>query len=165
MTDFDVLYNDLESYISSLEAKFISRFIKLDSAMGRFVASDPTMLTTEYVLEVRAYCVLSHAAFEEFFEEVSLKVMARSIIEWQEVEDRRINDALLTLASYSDYKFDNASGSTSPFDYLKEVLGESKKRLLRNVSDNHGVSTRHLTKILLPVALQIKQDMNLRSAA
>ncbi len=154
MSEFDNLFDVLCAYINDLETKFIERFIP----------TDPTVSATEYALDVRAYCVLSHAAFEEFFEEVSLKVMARSIIEWQGVEDRRINDALLTLASYSAYKFENASESTSPFDYLREVLGESKKRLSRNVIDNHGMSPRHLTNILLPVALQIKQEINLQNS-
>ena len=155
MNDFDSLYKELVEHIAQLENKFINEY----------VPADPALLPSVYDLDVRAYCILSHAAFEQFFEQVALKVMIQSIDNWMEPE-RKINGSLLALAAFSDkrLKYDEMT-SDIPFDNLKNTFEAAKKSLSQLIiKKNHGISADDLATILLPVGLHIHTDINLRNS-
>jgi hypothetical protein len=148
MTEFDDLYNKLQDYITELERKFVSNILS-------------TASPESYELDVRAYCILAHAALEEYFEQIALTVMDRSIQNWLQPMPV-INDTLLTLLAYSDEKIDYEG---SPFQNVKTILEKGRQTLSYEISfHNHGISNKHLSKILLPVSLQISDDVNLQNS-
>ena len=65
MNEFEKSLIELKEDIQKLEETFIHQFIK-----NRTPRQD-------YEHNVKAYCVLCHAALEEFFESIALKVMHR----------------------------------------------------------------------------------------
>ncbi len=73
MSDFENLLKELKKHIEDLQKTFIDAFIPTDPSTG----------PEEYEHQVRAYCILCHAAFEEYFENIALKVMSLSLNEWK----------------------------------------------------------------------------------
>jgi hypothetical protein len=147
MADIDLLFTELQKHINELEQEFIQPFLPANPAIG----------PDQYALKVRAYCILSHAAFEEFFETIALEVMDRSITEW--LNTRKITDSLLTLVSCYGLKIDIEDDKLQKvFDHLYRLLEEAKRTFSREIHDNHGISQKYLRKLLIPVGLDLKQD-------
>lgn len=154
MTEFDKKYIALKEYIGELERKFIARFLVPDLLIDAEV----------YELDVRAFCILSHAAFEHYFEEVAEKVMIKSIDNWIG-EKKKINDSLLALAVFSEDKLQYEEDSQTPNIQLEEIFSNTKRKLSTKIRvENHGISIEHLSKFLHPVGLHIKDDINLRNS-
>lgn len=155
MEDADTLYEQLETHIASLEDQFIKNFLASETA-------DPH----EYDLPVRAYCVLSHAALEEYLEKVALYVMNQSVEAF--IMEQKCNNTLLTLVSHYRLKLDVDSDEntyeTKAYDYLKPILDKAKSRLSDAVAKNQGFSIKYMRKLLVPVAVDIKQDVNLKNS-
>ena len=151
MNEFERLLNELKDHIDDLEKTFIRRFIE-----DRITEPD------EYEHHVKAYCVLCHAAFEEYFESVARGVMLRCLEEW--CHSRKYTDTLVTLVSY--YKQELVINRNEPkvFDCLKGVFGKVKKRFLADVDNNHRISLKYLRRLLIPVAIDIKEDTNLKNS-
>ena len=55
MNEFDKLYDATIKYIDSVENTYLTKYLK-----------DKTTSPSEYDLDVKSYCILCHAAFEEF---------------------------------------------------------------------------------------------------
>lgn len=155
MTEFDNKYVALKEYIEELEKKFITQFLVPDLSIDAHV----------YELDVRAYCMLSHAAFEHYFEDVAEKVMIKSIDNWLSPKKKKINEALLALAVYSEEKLLYEEGSEIPSKQIENILHSTKRKLSTRIRvDNHGISIEHLSKFLHPIGLYIKDDINLRNS-
>lgn len=155
MTEFDKKFEYLKIYINELDNKFISGFL----------VPDLTVDAEVYELDVRAYCILSHAAFEHYFEEIAEKVMIKSLDNWLGPK-KEINDSLLALAAYSEDRLEyHESKSEVSSIQIEEIFRSTKSKLSTRIRmENHGISIKHLGKILLPVGLYIKQDINLRNS-
>jgi hypothetical protein len=56
MVDVNAHYTELTAYVAELAQKFVNGYIP----------ADPNTPPDAYAHDVKAYCILSHAAFEEF---------------------------------------------------------------------------------------------------
>lgn len=157
---------------------------------------------------IKAYCVLTHAALEEYFEEISLTTIqlaykrykSKKIIptipsSQQDVDELniKINQLVKTLilsTSYTTYSKNTSdtlkehknklervteiykNGSTLTMQdvneitkktdsYTKELIKETLKFHERNISENHGTSLKYLLKLLIPVGIDIPDELNL----
>jgi hypothetical protein len=153
MVDVDADYRELSAYVNELAIKFIDKYIP----------ADPSIHPSAYVHDVRAYCVLSHAAFEEFIETAVVAVSSHAVDQW--IARKRVNDVIPALLSWYGAKLkiddDERSPETKPFDYLLPLIEEAKAEFSRKVYNNHGISILYLRGLLIPVAIEIKQDLNL----
>lgn len=153
MNDFVTLYNELDLHILDLQKEFIDSFIP----------AEPSVEPLEYIHKVKAYCILAHAAFEEYFENISLKIMNKSIEDWY--NSRRYNDTLVAMVATYGIKLkidtDENNDETQIFDYLRNCFEDCKRKFSRDVYDNHGISLKYLRCLLTPVAIDIKPDINL----
>ena len=151
MNEFEKLLIELKEYIQKLEVTFIYQFI-----------NDPTAKPDEYELHVKAYCVLCHAALEEYFESIARGVMHRCLDEWD--HSRKYTDTLVTLVSYYKQELVIDRNETKVLDSLEGVLNIVKKRFLADVDNNHRISLKYLRRLLIPVAIDIKEDDNLKNS-
>lgn len=155
MVDAETLYNQLRLHIASLEEKFLKNFL-----------TSQTANPGEYDLSVRAYCVLSHAALEEYLENVALYVMHQSVQAF--LMEQKCNNTLLTLVSYYrlklDLDVDENSSEKKAYDYLRLILEKAKSRLSDEVARNQGFSIKYMRKLLVPVAVDIQEDANLKNS-
>jgi hypothetical protein len=152
-SDIDVRFGELSGYVEELAEKFVNRFLP----------ADPATSPDAYALDVRAYCMLAHAAFEEFIEAVASEVVERVANGW--LLHRTVSDVLLTLLSWhgSTLKIDENEGSveTKNFDYLRPLINAAKAAFSNEIHNNHGISIIHLRNLLTPIAIDIKQDAGL----
>lgn len=72
MVHVDALHGELITYITELAGKFVDRYIP----------ADPSIPPDTYAHDVKAYCILSHAAFEEFIEGVAIGLADYATNQW-----------------------------------------------------------------------------------
>ncbi|MET4219417.1 hypothetical protein ABIB00_004638 [Bradyrhizobium sp. LB14.3] len=146
----DDLSAELGRQIEQVEAEFLSRYFPANPDDG----------PDKYHLHVKAYCLLAHAAFEDFVEKISFALMKFSIEHWYET--RVIAQPLLALCiSYgAKLKIEEIEEAEQPrhFDALRKVFDDVKQAHSRAVTDNHGFSLKYLRSILTPVAIDISTD-------
>ena len=120
----------------------------------------------EYKHYVQAYCVLCHAALEEYFENIAQEVTNQCVNEW--TYSKKYTDTLVTLVSYYGQKLvidhnENAD-ETKVFDSLKSIFDEVKRKFSADVYNNHGISLKYLRCLLIPVAIDIKEAIRLKGS-
>jgi hypothetical protein len=154
--DFDTQYSMLSEYLTKIEAKFLTLHI-----------ADPLSGPDAYDLDVKSYCVLCHAAFEEFIEKTVLNVMSQSIEIYS--QEQKISKPIISLmhfkGKHNDYIEENSKISSSNdiesfFEYTRKKLVDIKSAFSKEINDNHGVSLKYLRKLLIPVAIDIPKDPN-----
>ncbi|WMT18166.1 HEPN domain-containing protein [Parageobacillus toebii] len=148
MHEYIELYNELLSNLKKIEEKFLKPHLE-----------DRLSTPEEYEEDVKAFCILSHALFENYFEQVALMVLEKSTTQW--IEEKKLSTPLLTLLSYSNTRFDllkDQEPYQSVYDRLKKVIEDAKKQLSKEIYNNHGASEKYLRKILCPVSIDVPQD-------
>src|SRR5882762_1794990 len=127
MQDTESLFRDLTNHVARLEDAFIKGFLAVSTAKPE-----------DYDLSVRAYCVLTHAALEEYLEGIALYVMKQSIDDY--VLRKTVRDSLLTLTAYGRLELkvneDETTDEIRTFDVLRPMLDEAKTRFSRSVHKN-----------------------------
>lgn len=154
MNEFNVLFNELNNYIIKIEDKFISSYIP----------SKPEDTPEQYEDDVKAYCILSHALFEDYFEQISTKVMEKCISEWY--YKKVITAPLLTLLSYSKTRIDTDKNDlpSTVFDMLRKLIDEAKKQYSLEIHNNNGTSEKYLQKLFFPISIDIIQDATIMNS-
>jgi hypothetical protein len=150
------LVYDLESHVEAVRTKFLRPFLP----------ANPLHRPLDYEHEVKAACVLSHAAFEEFVEKVSLHVMEECLDRWH--SKREASDSLLALClrykSSIAIEDDEDKPQDKCFDQMRVAIEEAKKKHSRLIDDNHGFSIKYLRGALTPVFINPPDDFKLISS-
>lgn len=145
--ELDKMYSDLNTYILDLEIKYIEPH------------QDPLELPQLYDFDVRSFCILSHAAFEEFVENICIKVVDEMESAFKTTQ--RISYTTLSFLHFNskpDMIGDDDFKCTL-FEYLKDKLEKAKSTFSNYViKNNHGVSLKYLDKMLIPLGLDIPSD-------
>jgi hypothetical protein len=133
--------------------------------LERFIPANPETKPTEYEFEVKSYCILSHAALEEYFESVALAIMHESINLFY---SKKLTYPLLAMLSYSNQRLtidDNEDhAEKKSFDHMRELLEKFKEQFSIEVHNNNGISPKHLRKILTPMFVNIIEDPNIKNS-
>lgn len=150
MVNIQESLDKLELYLLELEDKYID------------IHKDPLENPETYKLDVRSYCVLSHAAFEEFVENVCL--YALNEIEDKFVNTQRISYSTLCLLHFNgnNKTIDDDSWNNNDriYDYLLAQLKSIKSVFSKYiVNQNHGVGIKYLKKLLIPLGLYTPLDI------
>jgi len=149
MADINQLFTDLSTEIAGLEARFISKWIP----------ADPSVPPSDFEHDVKAFCVLAHAAFEEFVEEISLTVMKSAKDSWLSQKFSKAAVAmLLAYQSKLDIVDDENEKQVKIFDQIRKRFDECVAAHSTALSKNHGFSLKYLRSILTPVAIDIPED-------
>jgi len=152
MSAFDDRYGELVSHIGAIGTEFIAPYLP----------ADPSVSPVDYELSVKAYCLLAHAAIEEYLESVALGVMIACIDNW--TVSRKYADSLTTLVARYGLTFEvvekNVAYEKRVVDHLKELFDEAKRRFSQDVFDNNGISIDYLKQLFLPLAIDIDSDVN-----
>ncbi|MGJ4941672.1 HEPN domain-containing protein [Bradyrhizobium sp. HKCCYLS1011] len=147
------LSDELKRQIEQIELEFLSKFFPADPQDG----------PDKYHLHVKAYCLLAHAAFEEFVEKISIELMKGSIQHWYDT--RGIAKPLLALCLFYDARLrieeSEEVEQDRHFDAIRTVLNEVKQAHSKAILDNHGFSLKYLRAIFTPVAVDVSLDLSL----
>ncbi|WP_158858876.1 HEPN domain-containing protein [Lunatibacter salilacus] len=154
--DFDIQYIKVNDYLEKIEEKFLKAHLE-----------NPLSTPDDYNLDVKSYCILCHAAFEEFVELIALQVMNKSIKLY--TIELKLTKPLISLmhfksshANYLESNTETLSVETieTIYDYNRVKLDEIKSSFSKEVFNNHGVSLKYLRKLLMPVSVDIPKDVN-----
>ena len=156
MSPYRIAYLRLTKNLKQLQKKFIAQFLP----------ANPTTLPIQYQLDVQAYCLLAHAAIEEYVEQVALALADETITSWS--KGARPNRTLVSLVAFYDEESsiedDKVLTTTKCFDRIRHLLKSLHKKYSQDVQDNHGVSVKYLRRILYPVAIDISDDPKLQNS-
>lgn len=155
MVDIKESLDKLELYLLELEDKYID------------IHTDPLESPEAYKLDVRSYCVLSHAAFEEFVENICLYTLNE--IEDKFVNTQRISYSTLCLLHFNGNNkiVDNDSWGDNDriYDYLLAQLRNIKSDFSKYImNQNHGVGLKYLKRLLVPLGLYAALDIRFSTA-
>lgn len=145
----------LELYLLELEEKYID------------IHNNPLENPEDFKLDIRSYCVLSHAAFEEFVENICLYVLNE--IEEKFANTQRISYSTLCLLHFNSNAKDIDDKSWEDndrlFDYLLKEIKNIKSSFSKYIMDqNHGVGLKYLKKLLVPLGLYTPLDPKYQTA-
>lgn len=140
--------DNLKETIEELKAKYID------------VHTDPLEPIENYRLDVKSFCVLSHAAFEEYIEDICLKVLAEIFDKYRSTG--RFSFSTLCLLHFSSAeKLDDEKwpDSQNLYDYLLKKIEHAKQTMSTEImQNNHGIGMKYLKKMLLPLGLNLPSD-------
>jgi hypothetical protein len=156
MADIDKLYTDVDGYIRQLEATYLAKYI-----------ADKTSSPTDYDNDVKSFCILSHAAVEEFSETVAITVMNKTVENF--IIHHKVTESLVTLMHFKSNgegflaksEDDDKITIVSSYDYIRERLAEIKDRFSKEVFNNHGASLKYLKQLFMPVSVDVPSDPTL----
>lgn len=149
MADVKQLFAELGTEIAGLETRFISKWIP----------ADPSVPPGDFEHDVKAFCVLAHAAFEEFVEEISLIVVKAAKEAWLNQKFSKAAVAmLLAYQSKLEIVDDESQKQDKLFDQIRKKLDDCAAAHSIALSKNHGFSLKYLRSILTPVAIDIPED-------
>lgn len=190
--EFDYILAILSNRLQELFRKFLYPHLREKVITGQGLQSEVEyiLITTDsqsYQIDVEAYLVLSHAAFEDYFEKIALETVKQSVKKWEST--KQVNDTLLLLVAYmlssggEANEEENEPNRQSPSNRLdlradhktiqrielKNVIKESSKHIDKLIADaqsyfnnksktNHGIELKFLIKVLIPVALNISEE-------
>lgn len=152
MTTVKSLQDDLGSEIASLKKRFIERWLP----------ADPNLGPEAFEHDVKAFCVLAHAVFEEFAEELSLLAMESARLAWR---SRRFSHG--TIALLCGYKR-TVEFVDNDFEDQQRVRDQVESGIERcrashnyTISQNHGFSRAYLRSLFTPVGVDVPDDASL----
>lgn len=139
------LFRNLKRNIKHLQSRYLNRHLR----------TAPTGATpsTPYSLDVSAFAVLSHAEFEQFFEETALWVLDEAETIW--LTQQHTCRALVALLAYAG---DPPSFDSGFFDAIRLRMKTLKPNHSKLVESNNGVGIEYLKKLFRPLGLHIPDD-------
>ena len=153
---------ELNNRFSALEdhiAELIIRYIDIHK--------NPLETPVDYSLDVHSFCILSHAAFEEFIEDITLYSVDRIEREFNG-KPRKYSYATLCLLHFDDHAKSINDDNDWPEifnDYLLHRISARKVELSKYaMQDNHGIDIKYLRKLLQPIGIEIPRNPNEISA-
>lgn len=142
-------YNALENHLMELLVRYVEPHL------------DSLQKPDEYNLDIHSFCILCHAAFEEFLEDVTLYSVDRVEREFKN-KHRRYSYATLCLLHFDEHKKDVSDDKSWPEvfnDYLLERISARKTELSRYaMQENHGIDIKYLRKLLQPIGIEVPRD-------
>jgi hypothetical protein len=148
---FSSILQDLCHAVGGLETKFITPHLLVVPAV------DPAT----YNLDVRAYLLLSHAALEQFVEDLCLELVSRATDSWE--NNHHLSEPVLALTAFYSDRLAISDNERDPeltfFDHIRQGLVKAKANYSAYLKKkNNGVSVKYLRQMLLPVGLSVPTD-------
>lgn len=122
---------------------------------------DPLQGPEEYNLDVHSFCILCHAAFEEFIEDITLYSINRIDSEFNN-NPRKFSYATLCLLHFDEHTNNLNEDKNWPEvfnDYIKKRIIARKCELSNYaMSENHGIDVKYLRKLLQPIGIEVPRN-------
>jgi hypothetical protein len=148
------MFSALKAEIAALDVRYIKNYIPANPEQG----------PDDFEYDVKAFCLLCHAAFEEFVEGVSESIMAEIA---PDLLQKKVSLATATFLmaygnGWSVVEDENVSQERC-FDLVRRAIDSAKQRHSHALKENHGFSTRYLRAILTPVGLNVPDGLEIES--
>jgi hypothetical protein len=148
MSKFDDLFNELKAEITRIGDRFLVQYFPVN----------PEQPARDFEYDVKSYCILTHASFEEFLEMVAEEILSRVQAEFLS-KKISLATATLLLTYATNWKQDEAGGSiASCFDAVRNAIDVCKQKHSATLKDNHGFDQKYMLKVLNPVGMNVPTD-------
>lgn len=139
----------LDDYLLELEIKYIENH------------KDPLEMPNNYNLDVRSYCVLCHAAFEEYIETLCIYILDEIVTNFE--ERLRFSYSTLCMLHFcqnESLEDDKWTDDRKSYDYIRDTLEKGKSSMSKYImQNNHGIGLKYLKKLLIPLGLDLPHDV------
>jgi hypothetical protein len=148
----------------SLDELFSELERNLERLKGRYIDSHLADVLSEGAeLDVKSYCILSHALFEQFIEGICAAVANAAKSAW-DTPTRVVTRPLLTLINYHgeqcSTEVKHPGSIRYGYDVVRDAVDEALKKYLTYLrQENHGITEAHLRKMLWPVGIEVPTEM------
>ncbi|UXT89760.1 HEPN domain-containing protein [Agrobacterium pusense] len=143
----EILKDDLDK----LEAKFLSQYFP----------AHPEDEAKAYNHDVKAYCVLSHAVFEEFIENLSSSMVNKI---QNDLLEKKITLSTACFLMYWESKISiDEKSKTDCFSLVRNAISTAKQRHSALINDNHGFSKKYMQSLLMSVGLNLPNELAMDS--
>lgn len=150
MSIFDEVFEQLQGYLTQVDTRFMQPF-------SQAYEEDMSLNLLEFEFEIKTYCILTHAAFEEYFEQIS-KLIANSIyLSW--MENKKVTKLTVIFIHNNNINF-SARKETIVDNYIKGLLAQAKNKFETLVKSNHGLTEKHLLDLFGAVGIEIVSYTN-----
>lgn len=150
------LYLQLSQRARTYKLRFISPFLP----------ANPETSPSQYDLEVRSYCVLCQASFEEFYEQISTSVLKVIVDGW--ILRKKTSAATISLLACMKRTFELAKNDDDTekkiYDHIRESLEDAKASFSREIFENHGASPKHIRFLLTAVGIDFTPEANTKNS-
>lgn len=155
MKDPELSYSELLTAITGLRQQFLEPLLAKAEAL-----SDTEVVT------LKAYIVLAHAAFEDYFESLSRYALQKTVDDWEQRQTPRPGIATLLLHCGKVLAIDDDTNDSRSFDRIRLALKAAKSSMsISGINENHGISIRHLRKLFYPVGVDLPPIPEISSAS
>lgn len=141
----DDKYSNLLNYIEEVNKRYLLPHL-----------SNPLAQPTDYEMDIRSFCVLCHAAFEDFIEELALYQLILSIDRF--INERKICLPLLHLLHFKGECLNLDSIDDGNYDYIRKRLLDIKASFSKDIHSNHGIALKYLKQLFIPIGIDIPQE-------
>lgn len=149
--------SELQSEIEKLSEKFINNWLP----------ADPIEHTPDkFQYDVKSFCILAHAAFEEYIEKISVELSSKIKAEWLQKKISR--SALCLVMTYDKCEIvieqDEDKDQTRVFDQIRLNFANAVTEHSKAIFNNHGFSKKYLRTLLTPVGIDVPDDIKLMNS-
>jgi len=148
-----VEFNILRDFVQETEAKFLARHL------GAPTLGTPTR---DEVLDVAAFVVLTHGAFENFIEGVGLWALESLERSW--TVGKRLSRCSASLLLYHSAPEADWDEPRSIYDNIRVAIEKAKSATSLKIEHNNGIAMKHLRGLFRPLGIEVPEDAGLTSA-
>jgi hypothetical protein len=152
MVEITNLETELKVEIAALKLRFL----------GAWIPAKAEHTPDDFQYDVKAYCVLAHAAFEEFVEEISLLATRAAKDAWR---DKNFSGILIPLILHYGSPLSIPEKEENAQERIADQIRKCVDTCLAShsivLANNHGFSLKYLRNIFTPVGVDIPTDVKL----
>jgi hypothetical protein len=149
-------FRTLQRFVNDIEKQFLA------THLTPAAASTLAPPTRQEELNVAAFAVLAHGAFENFVEGLGLWILDKMERSW--VHKKRATRSAASILLYKPAPTGDMLPSVTVFDNLREALGEAKVKASAQIKDNNGIALSHLRALFRPLGVDVPEDTPLTDA-
>ena len=138
----------LKRFVSEVEIRYL----------GVYLAAPPTLAapTRNEELDVAAFTVLAHGAFENYVEGVAVWALGKYTGNW--IKRRRAGKGTAALLLTSAKAYDPSTDSNSVFDVIRLAIDSATTSHSKVIQQNNGTALQHLRSLLIPLGIDVPDD-------
>lgn len=106
-------------------------------------------------LDVAAFAVLAHGAFENFVEGLSLWILERVQENWLAM---KVSRSTASLMLNTQFPLDYDAATPTVFNVIRKAIDQAKATHSFVVEKNNGIALKHLRALLMPLGVDVPSD-------
>lgn len=152
MIDINQYNNNVQDRLLELEIQFMEKHER-----------NPMVPPQDMEIDAECYCILCHAALEEFAEQICLYFIDK--LEDEFCNQHKFSWGTLGLVHFICSDKEETLSNQSMYSYLSRKINNEKSNIYNYaLNNNHGVDVKYLVKLFVKIGLDIPNDAAQRSA-